>query len=90
MTTEKKIPIRWYGKCVGFIINPTIDNFDFYGKWQPLQNSLCQEFLECIETHGEAEIKIGDDQSELKGTVEIKPDEEIDIKIRPNLMKQLG
>jgi len=80
------MPVWWYGKCVGFIINPTIDNFDFYGQWQPLQDSACKKFLEWIETDGEAEIKIGDDHSKLKGTVEIKPDEEIELKIRPNLM----
>ena len=74
------MPIKWHGKCVGFVIEPKVDNFDFYGKWQPLQNSLCNKFLESIEIHGEVEVKIGE-HSDIKGTIEIVPDDEIDIKI---------
>jgi hypothetical protein len=84
MSSEKKIPVMWCQKCVGFILNLKCDNFDVYGKWQPNQNSAYKEFLELLETYGEAEVEVGNNEPKMRGTVEIVPDEEIDIKVRMN------
>ncbi|MEK8016719.1 MAG: hypothetical protein VSS75_007605 [Candidatus Parabeggiatoa sp.] len=86
MSSENKLPVIWHEKSVGFIVNPKCDNFDLYGKWQPNQNSAYKKFLEWLETYGEAEVEIANNecQIQIRGTVETEPNEEIDIKVRMN------
>jgi hypothetical protein len=84
---KNKLPIIWNDEVVGEIINFTSDGFDIYGKWKPSNNEKVLEFIEEIKSKGEALVQVGDSKPELLGTVEFIPDEEIEIKQRPNLSK---
>ena len=84
---ENKIPIIWDEEVVGEIINFKSDGFDIYGKWKPANTAKHLEFLEEIDLKGEAIVQVGNSKPELLGTVEFIPDDEIEIKQRPNLSK---
>jgi predicted lysophospholipase L1 biosynthesis ABC-type transport system permease subunit len=83
---EKTEQVFWEGKRVGVVTNPRVDNFDYYGSWQPTDdNELYRRFLDQIDVDGGAKIEIGEIGSPLTGTVELEPDDEIEVKIRPSV-----
>ena len=84
---KNKWTISWNGEVIGEIIDPKRDHFDIYGKWKPFNNAKVLEFLEEINSKGEAIVQVGNSKPELLGTVEFIPDDEIEIKQRPNLSK---
>ncbi|MEL7498758.1 MAG: hypothetical protein AAFN77_14210 [Planctomycetota bacterium] len=78
--TEK---VFWNKEVVGVVTSPRVDNFDYYGNWIPTENrELYDRFIEAVEKDGGAQIIVGELDSPLVGTVELEPDEEIEIKIR--------
>lgn len=83
--TEKDASVYWRGKLVGKIRNLDIDNFDVFGIWIPSSDAVTEEFRNEIEETGEAVIRIGLTEPKWLGTIEVAPDDEIEIKIRPNL-----
>lgn len=79
-------PVFWEGKQVGVVTNPCVDNFDYFGSWQPTDdNELYRRFLEQVDVDGGANIEVGEIGSPLTGTVELEPDDEIEVKIQPSL-----
>ena len=80
--TKKELMIYYQGKSIGKIINPKIDHFDLYGIWMPERGVVYSQFVASIENGELVEVQIGEDDPSLKGTVEIEPEEEIEIKIR--------
>lgn len=82
---KKNIQILyWNAKIVGSLVDPKADNFDFYGAWEPTEDKLLYEsFLAQIDEEGGAFVEIGSVGSPLTGTVEVEPDQEIEIKLRP-------
>ena len=81
--SEKTEKVFWNGEVVGVVTEPKVDNFDYYGQWKPTEDGgLYEKFIEAIDEDGGAQIIIGDLESPLVGTVELEPDEEIEIKIR--------
>jgi hypothetical protein len=82
---KDNLPIFWRGKIVGHISELKIDNFDVYGKWVVGKELDTNGFLAEIEGAGCAIISIGSIDPVWLGTVEFLPDDEIEIKIRPNL-----
>lgn len=73
----------WEGSKIGVVSNPKVDNFDYYGPWQPTEDAeLYKRFLAQVELEGGARVRIGEANSTLTGTVELEPDDEIQIKIR--------
>jgi len=76
--------LYWNGTKVGRITNPRFDNFDYYGAWTPTSSAeLYSKFLAKVEQEGGARVEIGEIASPLTGTVELRPDQEIEIKLRP-------
>jgi len=81
----KELNIYWENSCIGKIINPKFDNFDLYGDWHPENGVVYDKFLSCLERDEQLEIIIGEGDEPFKGTVEIEPDDEIEIKMRPSV-----
>ena len=80
---EKTENVLWNGKVVGVVSNPNVDNFDYYGSWQPTSDDkLYQQFLKQVDAEGGARVELGEVGSPLSGTVELEPDDEIEVKIR--------
>lgn len=75
--------LYWNGNIVGVISNAKVDNFDFYGTWRPTSDAnLYRQFLEQVAEEGGARVDIGEVGSPLTGTVELEPDDQIEVKIR--------
>lgn len=81
---EKKYPVIWKGITVGEISNLKNDNFDVYGDWIPVKGDIVNDFVKEIESEGVV-VRIGTNDPALIGTIDIIPDDEIEVKIRPNL-----
>ena len=83
--------IFWSGTLVGEIREAKFDNFDFYGLWNPKSaHPIYEEFLEAIDVEDGVWVAIGAPDSDLRGTVDLIPDEEINIKMRPGENSQSG
>jgi len=81
--TAKTEKIYWNGVLVGTITSPSFDNFDYYGGWSPIEDEeLYSKFLKQVDEEGGAFVEIGEPNSKLTGTVELAPDEQIEIKLR--------
>jgi len=75
----EKIEVLWNKKAVGFILNPNVDNFFYYGKWVPTTDKeIYKAFLDAIEPEG-ADVICSNGQ---KGNVAAVPNDEIDIRLR--------
>ena len=76
--------VFWNGKKVGTISNPKIDNFFYYGNWQPDEScDVYSEFLSAINNNEYgASVDIGEIGSKLAGYILVEPDEEIEIRTR--------
>ena len=80
----KRLPIYWQGKVVGQVEGLTGDNFDLYGRWLPDTGSPAhEEFIRRLEAEEQLEVRIGDGVPELRGTIDIVPEDMIEIKGRP-------
>ena len=80
---EETENVLWNGEVVGVVSNPNVDNFDYYGSWQPTSDDkLYRQFLEQVDSEGGARVELGEIGSPLYGTVELEPDDEIKVKIR--------
>jgi hypothetical protein len=79
---SKKLPIIWEGSVVGWMENPSVENWFHFGKWIPAETDDTDRFLQTIEVTGEALVLLG----EQKGRVHGLPDRgEIDVKIWPGM-----
>ena len=81
--TRNRQPIIWEGEVVGFVENLTADMFDLYGKWLPNTTTATQKFLSALRDGEQLWARVGEGQTSTLGTVEFEPEEQIDIKIRP-------
>jgi hypothetical protein len=72
---------------VGFVEDLAVDNFDWYGKWLPLDGTATQEFLEALQSGQELWVQIGTEEPPAIGTVDLEAfhQQEITIKYRPGL-----
>ncbi|MFM2421932.1 MAG: hypothetical protein RL291_462 [Pseudomonadota bacterium] len=85
---QKTERLFWNGKLVGVVSNPKVDMWDYYGSWQPTSDeALYRQFLEQVDQEGGARVEIGEVGSPLSATqaatVELEPDDEIQVKLRP-------
>ncbi|MEO1484023.1 MAG: hypothetical protein AAFU77_18080 [Myxococcota bacterium] len=75
--------IYWNGRSVGTLTGPSVDMFDYYGLWTPCTDeNLYTSFLEAVQMEGGTLVAIGDSSSDLVGTVEELPSDELQIKLR--------
>jgi hypothetical protein len=82
---SKSEPIFWKRAQVGVVTDPRFDNFDYFGSWRSTDDiELYRRFLEQVQAEGGARVEIGEIGSALTGTVELEPDDEIEVKIRPS------
>lgn len=82
--SPKSERLFWDGKLIGVVSNPKVDMWDYYGAWQPTSDeAIYRKFLEQVEQEGGARVEIGKVGSPSSGTVELEPDNEIQVKIRP-------
>lgn len=88
MRKQQKYPIIWKQEIVGAIDDLESDNFDVYGKWLPGNGLITQQFLKEIVEKGEVVVRIGMGEPKWLGTVEKVPENEIEIKSRPNLLNE--
>lgn len=73
----------WNAVHIGTVENFRIDNFDCYGIWNPrIDCAVYTDFINAVECEEGATVAIGSPESKLLGTVELVPDDEIQIKIR--------
>lgn len=75
--------LYWNGKKLGVIEQANLDNFDFYGRWFPTcDKDYYESFLVAVNQEGGAFVAIGRNESQLTGSVEIEPSDNIEIKLR--------
>ncbi len=77
------LPVKWDGVVVGSIIEPKVDNFDLYGKWVPSQSIETARFLELLGEGMQLDVQVGNNEPQIKGTIEAVPSIYIEIKMRP-------
>lgn len=78
-----KEKVFWGKNFIGYLLNGKIDNFDFYGKWIPGENTeLLAEFYRKIEEEEEEYIFVGDEKKGMIGTIVEIPDDYIIFRIR--------
>ena len=77
---QKKLPIVWNGKLVGYIADPKPDNLRHYGRWEPVKGTDVEDFISALMDGEEAvHVLVGEGASKYEGTVESAPDRWIEI-----------
>ncbi len=65
------ITISWQGVVVGYMLSYEIDNWNIYGKWQPAQSTLTEEFLNRLAREEELHIMVGGTDAYLDGESQV-------------------
>jgi hypothetical protein len=77
-----KEKVFWKKQFIGYLLNGQIDNFFYFGKWIPGENTaLLAEFYRKIEEEENEYIFVGDEKKGMIGTIAEVPDDIIDFKI---------
>ena len=79
---RQSLSLFFEGSLVGYVLDPKLDNFELYGSWRPVLGEGLSRFLQVLDQTGEASIAIGQAPDELRGLVEVEPDDEIQVKLR--------
>lgn len=74
MTT--RLAVYWNGQRVGWVTNPEVDNYHFFGPWVPDDSALTRTFLSRLTTGAVETVRIGDGVPELVGRIDTPPDED--------------
>lgn len=78
----RNLSLFFEGSLIGYVLDPNLDNFELYGAWKPVPGDGLSRFLQVLDQAGEASIVIGQAPDELRGLVEVEPDDEIQVKLR--------
>lgn len=78
----RNLSLFFEGSLIGYLLDPSLDNFELYGAWKPVPGDGLSRFLQVLDQAGEASIVIGQAPDELRGLVEVEPDDEIQVKLR--------
>lgn len=82
-----KTPLIWRDQIVGYIKNINVDMFDVYGEWLPLDSNVTGEFLSLLQRGEQLWVQVGIDVATCRGTVELEPGKNIEIKLRPTSLE---
>lgn len=78
----KTLNVFFNDERVGSVVNPAVDNLELYGKWLPNSGEALDSLFQALETIGEATVELGErPNGGLWGTIEVFPDDVIEIKI---------
>jgi hypothetical protein len=81
--SHSRPPVIWRDEVVGTVEDVRVDHLELYWRWIPSCSDTCKAFLEALHSGEQLEVRVGTEEPKLVGTVEIEPDEEIEIRIRP-------
>jgi hypothetical protein len=79
----KSHEVYWRGQLVGYVVDPKVDNYHFYGLRRPANAEAAQAFLRAVREGRDVFVGI-DDPTVGFGTVDVEPGDEIEINFRPN------
>jgi hypothetical protein len=83
MMSHSRPLVIWRDQVVGTIEDVRVDHLELYGRWIPSCSDACQTFLEALQSGDQLEVQVGAGEPKLVGTVEIEPDGETEIRMRP-------
>jgi hypothetical protein len=75
------LEVFFEGLVIGRVSSPTLDNFNFYGRWSPAPGPALTRFLALVENDGEASVVLGRGDPPLTGIVESVPNRELDVRV---------
>ena len=85
---KQAFDVYWNNLCVGCIVQMGVDNFCVYGKWYPAESPIYDAFLAELQAAGEAWVWFDPERPYPVATVDLEPDDEIEIKYRPKTARK--
>lgn len=77
-----KKQVFWNEQLLGWVIDPTVDNFELYGSWKAHDIELVNKFNKTLENEEEGlVVTFGEGKNKIEGTVFFEIEDEISIRM---------